>query len=365
MRIQSRRRGALIVIALLALLGMVAPASLTDSSGAAAQESAASWCVAAWYPSSEDPTGLESIAANLDVIDVIHPFWYAPLPDGTLQARARAEDESALAAWREAGLVILPTIFSGVWMMISDPATRAFHIEQIVALVEHMDYDGIDIDYEGFAASTRDDFSAFIEALAEALHARGRLLAIAVHAKTGDAGAWEGAAAQDWARLSRAVDIFTIMTYDFTNRNEPPGPISPPAWVLDVLGYAESITDLAHVHMGLHFYGYSWKRGRPPATATTWAATQRLIQSFNLTAMRDPADMEAWIDLDVRGLPRNTVYFADAVGVQHRLSLALDAFPTLGGVAIWGVGGEDPANWDVLRASRRSGCALRRTAISS
>ena len=224
-----------------------------------------------------------------------------PLADATIGVQQGAEDEDQIAAWRDAGLLIMPSIFSGIWTMLDSEDSIDAHILEIVDLVERMDYDGIDIDYEGFALSTRNSFSSFIELLSEHLHERDLLLSIAVHAKTDDAGAWEGAAAQDWTRIAPAVDIFTVMTYDYTSRNEPPGPISPPDWTLDVLTYAETIMDLSKVRMGLHFYGYSWLNGRPPATTTSWTAAQRLIDSFDLEPVRE--NDEARIDLDVRGLP--------------------------------------------------------------
>ena len=317
----------------------------------------ASWCIAVWYPSSDDPTGADSITDNLDVIDVIHPFWYTTSADGSIiTQRGIEEDQEQLAEWREAGLVIMPSILTHNSSMLDSEESIAAHIEEIVALVERMDYDGIDIDYESFPLSTRDSFSDFIEQLSEALHERDRLLSIAVHAKTDDAGAWEGAAAQDWTRIAPAVDIFNIMTYDYTSRNQPPGLIAPSQWTLDVLAYAESIIDLSKVRMGLHFYGYSWLRGSPPATTTSWTAAQRLIDSFDLEVTRE--DDEARIDLDVRGLPDQTYYFADAEFVSRRLNRVYDAFPSLGGVAIFGVGPEDPANWDILRDTRPAECAF-------
>lgn len=319
-----------------------------------AQEDAASWCVSVWYPSSEDPGGADSITNNLDVIDVVNPFWYTPLPDGTLAAQPGAENADQLAAWREAGLMIVPSIFSSMWGMLESDETRAFHIEQILDLIERMDYDGIEIDYEAFARSTRDDFSTFVEELSTELHARGYLFSIAVHAKTDDAGSWEGAAAQDWGRLAPAVDVFTVMTYDYTASDKPPGPIAPPDWVTDVLTYAASITDLSKVRMGLHFYGYSWMRGQPPASPVTWSAAQRLLNSFALEVVREGD--EARIDLDVRGLPDQTIYFADVETITRRLNDVYEQFPELGGVAIWGLGGEDPANWDALREGRPADC---------
>jgi len=318
------------------------------------------WCISVWYPSSDTPGGLDSIQQNADLIRVVNPFWYTPNADGTITTKdADAEDADQLAQWRADGLTIIPTIYSDTWQMITDPTVRAFHVEQIDALVKRMSYDGIDIDYESFPVSSRDDFSAFVEALSARLHQDGKLLTVAVHAKTDDAGAWYGAAAQDWTRIAPAVDVFSIMTYDYTNPKQPPGPIAPPDWVENVLAYAATVTDLHKVRMGLPFYGYSWLNGDPPATNTTWQSASRFVQSFHLPIERDPADMEAHVDLKVRGLPHQTIYFADSVGIEYKLGRILNDYPDLGGVAIWGIGGEDPANWDVLRAARQPNCVLR------
>lgn len=313
-----------------------------------------SWCVSAWYPSSEHPGGYDTLMTNLDVIDHVNPFWYSPLPDGLIQIHDGAEDPEKLAEWREVGLSVVPSIFSSLWSMIETPEARHNHITQIVALVERMDYDGIDIDYEGFAISTREPFSLFIEELASALHANGRILSIAVHAKTDDGGSWEGAAAQDWVRIAAAVDVFNIMTYDYSSRNAPPGPIGPPQWIIDVLAYAETVTDLSKVRMGLHLYGYTWTRGRAPAVTTNWEAVQRWVENFGAEVQRDSE--EAYIDFKPRGLPRQVVYFADAAGVRYKLQQITARFPTLGGLAIWGLGGEDPEAWDVLRELRPAEC---------
>ncbi len=325
-----------------------------------AQESASSWCVAVWYPSSDHPGGYQSLIDNTDVIDVVSPFWYSPLPDGGLNPRSGAEDAQKLAAWREAGLLILPTIVSfRMSAMIEDPAVRAAHVANIVALVGRMGYDGIDIDYESFGLSTRDAFSAFAGELSDAMRAQGWLLSVTVHAKTADEATWtEGAAAQDWPRLADAADIFRIMAYDYHNLAGAPGPIGPPGWTKDVLDYAASVTDLSRVWVGLHFYGLNWQRRSAPV-AITWEGVQRWVESFGLEVQRDPADMEAHVELHVSGLPRQNVYVADSTGLAFKLDLLQEAFPDLGGVTIWGLGGEDPANWDVLRQYNRGECQFR------
>lgn len=325
---------------------------------AAAQDDTAdsSFCVAVWYPSSEHPSGYDSVMDNLDVIDVIHPFWYNPTPDGGLLLTNGAEDPEKLAEWREAGLLILPSIFSGVSQVIMDEQIRAAHIQTITERVVALDYDGIDIDYEGFALNTRDPFSEFVEGLAEALHAEGKLLYVTVHPKTDDLGAWEATAAQDWYRISAAADVVNIMTYDYTSRNEPPGPIAPNAWVSDVLGYADTVNGVENFRVGLPFYGYGWTRGRPPASAITYEAVMRAVETFDIETTRDPESGEIVVELKQRGLPSRTVYLEDAESLRLRLTPVLNLYKTVGGVAIWGVGGEDPELWDVLRELRPADC---------
>src|SRR5690606_10850736 len=244
-----------------------------------------------WYPSSEHPGGAAAIAANLDVIDVVHPFWYTPDASGALLDHSGATAAEQVATWRAAGALVLPSIFSGHAGYLADEL-RPAHVAEIVALVTANDYDGVDIDYEMFPLDTRETFARFIEELAEALHADGRLLAVTVHAKTEDRPPFPSAAAQDWSRLAAAADIFNLMTYDYASRNEPPGPVADRGWVEEVVEYAGTVALAPKIRVGLPFYGYSWTRGRPPATTTTWEAAARLVQQFGVEPRRDPASGE-------------------------------------------------------------------------
>lgn len=340
---------------ILALLLVLALLGTYGASVRAQDDSGASWCVSAWYPSSDHPGGYDALLAHTDVLDEVNPFWYTADADGSLRLLSGAEDAGKLAAWAEAGLLVVPTLSNFAAPTAINAGTRAAHIAAIVDTVERMDYAGIDLDYEGFPRDTRAEFSLFVEALAIELHARERLLSVTVHAKTEDLPPSDGAAAQDWARLIPAADIFRIMTYDYTNRNSrEPGPIGPPQWAHAVLAYAATLTDLGNVRLGVHFYGYRWQRS--DVTTVTWESVQRSIESFGLEIERNPADGEAWVYLKTTGLPAQTTYFADAQGIAHKLDLLLADYPDLGGVAIWGIGGEDPANWDILREIHPAAC---------
>jgi spore germination protein YaaH len=195
-------------------------------------------------------------------------------------------------------------------------------------------------------SSLRDEYSAFIVDLAAALHAQGKLLTIAVHAKTSDYGGLGGF--QDWVVLGQAVDRLRIMTYDYHWRGGGPGPVAPVYWVRQVAEYAKSVVDPAKVVIGVPFYGYNWPRGGGNASAQTWDAIDNLIQTYGLTVNLAESDsngpiQENWISYSGR-----TAWFATSRSLDAKLELVQQF--DLAGIAIWRLGGEDPRNWDVIRS---------------
>ena len=290
----------------------------------------------------------QTLTEHAGVIDEVNFVWY------TLHGGSKIEgsvlSSQALAAAREAGLRIVPSIANSgfdrdiVLDAIGDPAARARHVQELAALVEENGYDGLDIDYESLAAADREVFTLFIEELAAALHANGRILSIAVHAKTDDAGTWGGPAAQDWPRLGAAVDEFKIMTYDYHYAGGEAGPIAPLEWVDRVLTYAATVVPPDKTWLGVHFYGYDWLRNA--AEGLEWQQVAKRVAQNDAQVQRDEPG-EAWFTYDGG---RHTVYFTDAQALDERLAYVLARHPQLAGIAIWRLGGEDPGNWDVLRA---------------
>lgn len=354
-------RTALLAAALTAgqLAGAPALASGSATLPPSGAAPAASWCVAAWYPSSEHPGGTESILRNSDVLDIVFGFWFTPDASGRILSRAGAGWREQVAAWRAEGLVVIASVFTSHSTFLTEPARNA-HLGALLELVDSGPFDGIDLDYEELPRETEGPFGELVEALAVALHERGKLLSVTVHAKTEATPAgYPSAAAQDWPRLAAAADLVNVMTYDHTNRLDPPGPVAPRSWVAAVVEYGLEAVGEAKLNVGLPFYGYVWKRGKPPAAATTWEAMDRLVRQFGLTPERDPDSLELRVDLAVTGLPRQTVYVSDGATTAGRLAALREAGALGAGVAIWGLGGEDEANWDALRDARPAPCRLR------
>lgn len=310
--------------------------------------------VSAWMPywdRARVRASFTTYAANLDEVNF---FWYKVQPTGSLGAFPGAEDPALLAVARTHNLRVLPTItndFDGsrVAALLSDQETRTVHLQAIVSLVEHMDYDGIDVNYEALPVDARDDFTAFIEALAAELHARDKLLSLVVHPKTNDKGTWDGPRAQDWLSLGAVVDEFKVMTYDYHWNASLPGPIAPLDWTDEVMAYARQTVPPDKIWMGLPFYGYDWV-GRE-GKGLVWATAEALIRHRSPITRRDPSSGELYFSYAVDDT-QHTVYIPDAKAIALKMRRVWLRHPDIAGVAIWRLGGESPEHWAAIQQER-------------
>ncbi|HJZ45555.1 MAG TPA: glycosyl hydrolase family 18 protein [Roseiflexaceae bacterium] len=312
--------------------------------------------IAAWLPDSFDSTNRASFEANADILDEVSPFWYSTNSRGSLQVGTDARDDALVALAHSKNVLVLPTIHNVVHGNDPVPAIllnadrRSQHVRNIVEEVLNNDYDGIDIDYEALDSSLRDEYSAFIAELARALHAQGKQLTIAVHAKDCDYCGLGGF--QDWKALGQAVDRLRIMTYDFSWRGGGPGPVAPLYWVNSVAEYAKSVVDPAKVVIGVQFYGYDWPASGGDASAYTWEDFKSIIDTYKPEVNLVETDssgrtvQENKISYSTRQ-GRRIAYFATSRSLAAKLELVQRV--DLAGIAIWRLGGEDPQNWDVIR----------------
>ncbi|MCS6840364.1 MAG: glycosyl hydrolase family 18 protein [Roseiflexus sp.] len=314
--------------------------------------------IAAWLPNSFGSENRESFEANADILDEISPFWYSPSPTGALRFGSEARDRTLVELAHSKNVLVIPTVHNivagedPVPAILRNPRLRSYHVQQIVDEVLTYDYDGIDVDYEFLSNSLRDDYSAFILELADALHAHGKLLTVAVHAKDCDYCGSGGF--QDWAVIGQVVDRLRIMTYDYHWRGSGPGPVAPVYWVERVARYAVTVVDPAKVVIGVPFYGYNWPRnGSGNARGQTWAMINEIIQTHRLSvnlmeSNQNGLVQENWITYSSRTEGQREVWFATSSGLDAKLRLVQEL--DLAGIAIWRLGGEDPRNWEVIRA---------------
>jgi spore germination protein len=305
------------------------------------------------------------VLANRAAVNEVSPWIYGLTSSGAIvpqylpgQAAAVTADVGRL---RAAHMRIVPSIANvtgGSWdyqaisRILHDPTLMRRHVDAIVALVERNNYAGIDIDYEELHAADRQAFTQFISELAAALHARGRVLSVAVFPQEAAPASGESNAAQDYAALGKVADQIRVMGYNYHWADSGPGATAPIAWVRSVLRYAASQMPASKVVLGIPLFGYNWPDGTGPsatgpAATVTWLEAQRLSRQYHATAKYNQASQAPYFSY--AGSGRNhLVWFENAESSTAKFEAVRQN--GVAGVYLWMYGDEDPATWSSLRA---------------
>lgn len=138
-------------------------------------------------------------------VDIISPRDYVPAEDGSILGTA-----TDLEVGEE--VLLIPSIVASdedtanvVNGILADDDLRAQHREEIVRLVRDGGFDGIDLEYTGVDPTLRSAFTEFVQGLAQALHAEGARLSVALPPPLEDSQAY------DWSALGEAVDMIRIL----------------------------------------------------------------------------------------------------------------------------------------------------------
>ena len=327
---------------------------------------------------------VETLTANADLIREVNFFWYELGGDGQIVGGVKSK--AALDKARDLGLRVVPSIVNrgfsreAVLAAIGTPDARRAHIDAILGLVRTNGYDGIDLDYETFAfsdgssswAQTRPNWVAFVEELAAALHAEGKLLSVTVPPMyDADYDSSSGYWVYDYAAVGKHVDLLRIMAYDYSVGS--PGPIAPLGWVQKVAAFAPTQLPGSKVQLGIPVYGRNWytgKTGKCPVGQEIKTSNYSMTAGNALSSLagdgvapsqitRDASSGELTVSysitykgLDAKGektecAVSRKAFFADATSVADRVRVARAA--GLAGAALWTIGGESADQWPAVR----------------
>jgi spore germination protein YaaH/5-hydroxyisourate hydrolase-like protein (transthyretin family) len=224
-------------------------------------------------------TALPDVLNNADLIKEVMPFWYTLKYNGKTKApeildlyapaNPSVPISEPLNALRNANLQIIPTITDGTSMgvlagLLKNPTSRTQVVNVIMNLVRTNNYDGIDIDFEGFAfvdknttwTATAPLWTAFIKELSVALRAEDKLLSVSTPYVLNPADKQKGYYVYAWAAIASSIDKLRIMTYDYSVAKV--GPLGPITWAERTVQYAISIMPASKVFVGVPGYGRDW-----------------------------------------------------------------------------------------------------------
>jgi spore germination protein YaaH len=348
-----------------------------------------------WLPYYSMKTYLPAVLNNADLIKEIMPFWYTLKYDGKSKkavvtdvyktANPSVPIAEPLAALRNAGMTLIPTISDGTDKLVlanllAKPVSRKQVVDAIVATVASQNYDGIDLDFEGFAfidpnttwKTTAPNWVLFVKELSAALHAEKKILSITTPYLFNPAEAQKGYFVYAWAQIAPFIDRLRIMTYDYSTSR--PGPIGPIAWTEKTVKYAISVMPASKVYLGLPGYGKDWvtkvegvcpsnlaKIITPSAKAGTFlmrdaasiAATYGAVPTYNETfaevtfSYKREYTGTTSSGLSTTCTASRTAWHQNAQSFSLRAQLV--AKYQLGGAAQWVIGQEEPLAMVAIR----------------
>ena len=342
--------------------------------------------------SAEDNALLNSsyLFTNKDLMKEVMPFWY------TLKSPTVIRDDYSTAnpSWpianticlmRKSGLKLIPTITDGTDKLVlsaylAKPEIRTTIVKSIVDLVNKYSFDGIDLDFEGFAfvdgnttwPKTAPNWVLFVKELSIALRAQQKLLSISAPYAFNPAEKQKGYYVYSWAEIASSIDRLRIMTYDYSVAKA--GPIGPISWTEKTLQYAISIMPASKVFIGLPGYGRDWITGvtgtcpttAPPglkagAKAATFrmnyaaakAVIDQAVPTFDAKSSEATYSYQQTFNgLTAKGAAtactvNRTVWYQNDRSYLERMNLV--AKYRLGGAALWTLGMEDAAATTAMR----------------
>jgi hypothetical protein len=265
---------------------------------------------------------------------------------------------------------------------LSNAATRTTIVNTIVDLVIKNNFDGIDLDYEGFAfvdgnstwSKTAPRWVALVKELSVALHAKNKLLSVSTPYLYDPKEKQKGYFVYAWADIASSIDRLRIMTYDYSVAK--PGPMGPLSWTDKTIQYALSVMPASKVYVGLPGYGRDWitsVNGKCPTSAPPGLIGGAKAATFkmNYAAAKAAIDgavptyneqfgeatysyTQTYNGLSATGASTSckvnrTVWYQNARSYADRMALV--AKYRLGGAAMWTLGMEEAAATSEIRSA--------------
>ena len=329
---------------------------------------------------------------NKDLMREVMPFWYSlksptVIRDDYVSGNPSWPIADTVCLMRRAGLQVIPTMTDGTDKLVlsgylANASTRTTIVKTIVDLVMKNNFDGIDLDYEGFAfvdgssswSKTAPRWVAFIKELSIALRANNKLLSVSTPYLYNPNEAQKGYFVYAWADIASSIDRLRIMTYDYSVAK--PGPMGPLSWTEKTVKYAISVMPASKVYLGLPGYGRDWitsVQGKCPTSAPPGliggakAATFRMNYAAAKAAIDGAVPSydekfgeatysytQSYNGLSATGAStactvNRTVWYQNARSFADRMALV--AKYRLGGAAMWTLGMEDAEATNQIRTA--------------
>ncbi|MCY0889353.1 MAG: glycosyl hydrolase family 18 protein [Alicyclobacillaceae bacterium] len=232
--------------------------------------------------------------------------------------------------------------------ILENPALSASAASALTNLADTENYAGINVDFEQIPETDGTAFDEFLQVLSQDLKASGKQLNVTVPAET-DNPSGTAYGAYQYSQIAAFANTVSLLTYDYTYINNPPGPIAPLWWDQQVVRYAVSQMPASKVLLGIGTYGYEWTSGGGNAIALTLPQVTATLSAHGVTPSWDAAASVPYATYQTSAGSTATIYYENQQSISEKLSLVSQYH--LGGIAIWSMSLENNALWNAITAA--------------
>jgi len=285
-----------------------------------------------------------SFAFHLGAVSEMSPTGWTAQADGSILG---TPDQSAVGRAAAASIPIWPSLANdpadpkATDQLLNNPKATARLIGEMTAAIRYDGYSGINVDFEGMFAADKAPFTAFVEQLATAVHARKAKLIVDI-VPHDFAGTNEFSAAYDVAAIGKAADLVDLMAYDQHGDGGTPGPVAGLDWDTSILQATLPDLNPANTLLGIPLYGREWG-----SIGGASSYNNVLYNALSVPGARVDYDFSAQTPFVVSPNGSLISYFDDANSLARKIAL-VQSFH-LAGIAAWRLGFEDPGFWSLFR----------------
>jgi spore germination protein YaaH len=263
------------------------------------------------------------------------------------------------------------TLFSSHSTFLASASSKSACINNVISLLNARGGKGVNIDFEGMAASNKAAFTAFMVQFKNALVAANPKYELSIALYSVDWGA-----VFDFPNLNPVIDLYIIMGYDYYYGGSTTAGPSDPLYNFQsgynydhsksITSYVKAGAPLNKLLLGVPYYGESWATSGSAAPSSTTATGTSLIYN----TMRTNASGN-YAKANMHWEPNSfTPYFSYQVsGAWHQAWIDNDYSMGkrydvvnqrgIGGIGIWAMGYDDgfPELWKKIQ-DKFSSCGI-------
>ncbi len=222
---------------------------------------------------------IQTVEETNNAMDTIAPSYFDLFADGSLEEKV---DPVFVQAMHSRKIKVVPFL-SNHWDRNKGRAAlenRESLVNEIVAVIEKYDLDGINVDIENVTEIDRDNYTDFVRLLRQKLPEDKEVsVAVAPNPYNWNKG-WQGS--YDYKKLAEYSDYLMLMAYDESYYGSKPGPVASYSFVeKSIQNAVEQGVPNNKVVVGLPFYGRYWEVGKKGGKGVSAYRIEELIEDFN------------------------------------------------------------------------------------